>query len=84
MPYRASVKVVVFWVGMGRLTRDQVAKKKRRVEARISYYHPQPHRKMRLLAYEISQRESVSTLRHNVSLIPGIATDSFEADCGGN
>ena len=34
---------------------------------------------MRPLAFEISQRESVSTLHRNVSLIERIATDSFVA-----
>ena len=52
-----------------------------RLESRITT--PKPHRKIRPLAYEISQRESVSTLHYNVSPIAGIATDSFVANSGG-
>jgi hypothetical protein len=37
---------------------------------------------MRPLAFEISQRESVSTLHRNISLIAGMATDSFVAVLG--
>jgi hypothetical protein len=59
------------------------ARNLRRVEARISDYNPQAAFYMRPLAFEISQRESVSTLRCNVSLIEGIATDSFVANSGG-
>ena len=69
------------WRGQGG---DQVEEEmKRRVEAQISDYNPQAAFQMRPLAFEISQRESVSTLHCNVSLIEGIATDSFVANFSG-